>query len=288
MSSPQQWLYQQFVGEIPTGEARCYFCGASCPALHPTAKGIAETFNSHFLARCPSSPWLCHACRWYFDSKSLPAHPDFRKMSLIVQRTSYQNWERTSMKPFLEHFLSEGLSDDAFLVVSLSKKKHILLQAPLNAQGTKLLAIQVEEQIAHVDQSTWNLLNHSFMALLGLGHNKGEILSGNLYASTLRKHGQIRDALNHSAMLAPYRSGAALELLSYVTIVEKEEKDDATIRGDGVDRPGGAALESRVESDRQRVQSEAPHGHLDASRNQRGGVRPHVEHAEQVSQQSLF
>ena len=55
MNTPQAWLYQQFVGAIPTGEATCYLCGASCPALHPTSKGIADTFNSHYLARCPSS-----------------------------------------------------------------------------------------------------------------------------------------------------------------------------------------------------------------------------------------
>lgn len=287
MSSPQQWLYQQFVGVLPQTAYRCYLCGEwSADGRYPVAKGIADTFNSHWHALAPSSPWMCAACSWYLADR---AHPDFRKMSLMVWEAGWKQWERAEMKADIEGTLINGTGEDVYLVVSLSKKKHILLQAPLNAHGTKLLAIQVEEQVAYLDQSTWTLLNSSFMTLLGLGHNKGEILSGQLYANTLRKHGQLRDALNYSALLAPYRGGAALELLSYVTIIEKEEEKDATTAaGNGIDRPGRAAPESRVEPDRPGVQGEVPHGYLDAGRNERGRLRPHVEHAEQVSQQSLF
>lgn len=283
---PIHWLYQQFVGDIPVGEARCYLCGIPCQSVASVAKGVPDTFNSHYLARCPSSGVLCAACAWYLDNTL--DHPAFRKMSLIVARDSWHNWQRETMKTDIGLWVSQGIQCDAYCVVSLSKKKHILLQAPMNAQGTRLLAIQIEEQVAYVDQTTWQIMNRSFMTLLALGHTKSEILSGGLYAQTLRKHGQINEAMQHNTMLAPYRHSPQLELLSYVTLVEKEETHESTSPGDGMDSSGVAAAESRVDANRPGVQSEIPHGHLAASRKQRGGSRPDEQHVEQISQQSLF
>ena len=291
MSTPQTWLYQQFVGDVPAGEATCYLCGTPCPALYPTSKGIADTFNSHSLARCPSSSWLCAACQWYLDNKA--GHPDFRKMSLMVWETGWKQWQRADMKADIDDALRHGTGEAVYLICSLSKKKHIALQAPLNVQGSRLLAIQVEEAVAHIDQLTWHALDHAFSTLLSLGHGKGEILSGNLHASTLRKHGQLLVALSHSNALAPYRGAAILDFLSYVTILEEKEKEEtanaeSTTERDGVHPSGGAAAEGRVERDRPGVQGEVPHGHLVASGKQRGSVRAHEQHAEQIAQQSLF
>ncbi len=285
---PIHWLYAQCVSAIPSGQAQCYLCGTSCTEQYPVAKGIADTFNSHFLCKVPSSSWLCAACQWYFDSKA--GHPDFRKMSLIVAQGAWHNWQRAEMKTEIGLWVSHGLETDTYLVCSLSKKKHILLQAPLNAKGTKLLAIQVEERIAYVDQSTWQLMNRSFMRLLELGHNKGEILSGQLYGNTLRKHGQIKEAMSHSQMLDPYRNSAQLELLSYVTIVEKGEdiERDQPGSGDGSGIPGSLATQSSMESDRPRVQIQVQDGHLDASRDQRSSVRTDEQHVDEVSQQPLW
>jgi hypothetical protein len=264
------WLYQQSHDEgIPSGNARCYLCSASCEDRYSVKAGIADTFNSHYLAACPSSPYLCAACQWYFDGKA--NHPDFRKMSLIVAERNWQHWRREDMKTELGLWLAHGLEADAYLVVSLSKKKHILLQAPLNTAGTKLLAIQVEEQVAYLDQSTWQIIGHSFMFLLSLGHGKGEILSGKLYSNTLRKHGQMRDATKHSAMLEPYRGSATLDLYSYATIIEieKEESDDRPI---DTARTGGETAASGLQPDRQRVQEQVPRLNLGTGRKQRGGV----------------
>jgi hypothetical protein len=148
MNTAISWLYQQFQASPPTGMLTCYLCGACCEDRYSVKAGIADTFNSHYLAACPSSPYLCAACQWYFDGKA--NHPDFRKMSLIVAERNWQHWRREDMKTELGLWLAHGLEADAYLVVSLSKKKHILLQAPLNTAGTKLLAIQVEEQVDRV------------------------------------------------------------------------------------------------------------------------------------------
>ncbi len=284
MSYPIHWLYQQFIGAISIGQALCYLCGTSCPEKYIVAKGLADTFNSHYLARCPSSSYLCAACQWYFDSKA--GHPDFRKMSLMVWKTGWKQWERATMKQDIADTVSGGTTEDVYLVVSLSKKKHILLQAPLNSQGTRLLAIQVEEQVAYIDQSTWQVINRSFMHLLGLGHNKGEILSGNLYSNTLRKHGQIKEAMNHSQMLAPYRNSPQLELLSYVTIME--DKDETNITGDGDDQGSSLAPEGSLDTDQSRLQEQVSHGHLDTIREQRGSNFSHEQHASQISEPTLW
>lgn len=226
MNQSISWLYAQYTNEQEKKASsiteQCYLCGSNCEREFTVGKGIADTFNSHYLAQCPSSPWLCPACQWYFDNKA--GHPDFRKMSLVVSTQSWQNWDRATMKQDIEQWLMFGVPDECYLVCSLSKKKHILLQAPLNAASTRNIAIQVEEQVAYPDLWTWRHMNSRFMQLLRLGHGKGEILSGNLYSSTLKKHGQTGEALRLSRELDQYRNGVALELLSYATIIEKEEK----------------------------------------------------------------
>ena len=116
MNSAISWLYAQFVGQPEPGAQSCYLCGAACTEQRRVAKGLADTFNSHYLAACPSSPYLCAACAWYFDSKA--AHPDFRKMSLIVARDSWQQWPREQMAADIERWLSDGLEADPYLVVT--------------------------------------------------------------------------------------------------------------------------------------------------------------------------
>lgn len=136
------------------------------------------------------------------------------------------------MKADIARWLSDGLDNDAYLVVSLSKKKHILLQAPMNAKGSRELAIQIEEQVAHVTLSEWQHIDNAFMALLRLGHNKGEVLSGDLYGQALRKHGRIAEALMLSNELEPWRKSPQIELLSYTTIYEKGQEADGIIDAD--------------------------------------------------------
>jgi hypothetical protein len=105
MNTAVSWLYQQCVGAVPETALRCYLCGAwSGETRYPVAKGIADTFNSHYLAQAPSSPWLCAACFWYFDSKA--GHPDFRKMSLMIWETDWKQWERSEMKADIAEFQS--------------------------------------------------------------------------------------------------------------------------------------------------------------------------------------
>lgn len=285
MNHPLHWLYQQHVGSIPSGSATCYLCGTGCTEQHPIAKGIADTFNSHFLARSPSSSFLCAACFWYLDSKS--SHPDFRKMSILVRCNEWQNWQRGSMKQDIEQWLSSGLPAAAFLVVSLSKKKHILLQAPLNAAGSRHLAIQVEEQVTHVDLTMWHAINRPFLRLLALEHGKGEILSGNLYSSRLRNHGQYAEALFLSRQLERWRNSPQIELLSYVTIVQEKEisNDDGNGRsGDGASGTGATLVPEgvrdsahrigpatrRVERHQQRVSEPLQGGNLAAIRGESG------------------
>ena len=245
---PIHWLYNQFVGNSAQGDAICYLCGNTCSKQHSVIKSIADTFNSHYLARAPSSGYICDACHWYFNDKS---HTEFRKMSLVVRRDSWQNWARETMKQDIIKWLTEGLEADSYLVVSLSKKKHILLQAPQNGQGSRELAIQVEEQVAHISLQNWQHMDNAFMSLLQLGHNKGEILSGDLYAGTLRKHLRLMEALKYSEQLEPWRKSPQIELLSYVTIFEKGQETIGTNgsipEGIGDTADSGGTAQSRVE-----------------------------------------
>jgi hypothetical protein len=278
---PIHWLYQQHGNTVPSGDEQCYLCGSPCTKEHTVAKGIADTFNSHYLAKCPSSPVLCSACHWYFNDKE---HPEFRKMSLVVQCDSWLNWQRDAMKADITRWLTTGLEADGYLVVSLSKKKHILLQAPMNAAGSRELAIQVEEQVAHVTLNAWQRIDNAFMSLLRLGHNKGEILSGDLYGNTLRKHGRIIEALQYSSELEPWRKSPQIELLSYVTIYERGETidkprgessrgDNAAIREGTRDKKNSSsAPKSRMERHRQRVPEQIQNGNMEDVRGESSGI----------------
>lgn len=292
MTHPITWLYQQSGGILTPGAHTCYLCGTSCDGQYTVKTGIADTFNSHFLARCPSSPVMCAACHWYLAERN---HPEFRKMSLIVTESRWLNWQREEMKGLLGQRLRYGLFEATYLVASLTKKKHILLQAPLNPPACTVLAVQVEEQVAYLSYETWEYLDRRFMALLAMGHNKGEILSGQLYSHTLRKHNRIADALRLSAELEPYRGSALLDLLSYVTIVDKNseeesEKEDDDTTPDAADAAGHGrrpALDG-LDGDRRRVQGALPHGHLDAVREQSRLRRTADDEPAALSQPSLW
>ena len=295
MNHPIHWLYQQYDGVVETGNVWCYLCGSVCTEQHAVKAAIADTFNSHFLCLAPSSPFVCDACAWYFDRSA--GHPDFYKMSLIVEEYHWHNWQRDQMKLSISDWLKFGISTNAYLVCSLTKKKHILLQAPMNVKGSRVLAVQVEEQVAHVDQAVWALLNQAFMRLLDLGHNKSEALSGDLYSNTLRKHGQIKEAMLHSDMLAPYRGSPALTLLSYVTIVDKAQSEsevsahDTTTNNQPEAETAGHGSRSgvgRVDGDTSRLQKQIPHGHLDAGRDQHRGDSQNDDQSGSLSQSPLW
>ncbi len=296
MQHPIHWLYQQSGGFVVSGAMCCYLCGASCSEQHAVTTCIADTFNSHYLARAPSSPYLCDACAWYFNRKA--GHPDFYKMSLIVEEHQWHNWQRADMKGCISDWLNFGLGTNAYLVCSLTKKKHILLQAPMNAKGSKSLSIQVEEQVATVQLHDWHSMDDAFMRLLALGHTKSEILSGSLYGNTLRKHGCVAEALRLTDALRPYRQSAAIELLSYVTIVDYDKdkggndepntRTDAIANRDGDAVPGGGSPESDLQRNQPGVQIEVPHGTVATSGGKRGGVRTHEQHAAEISSSSLW
>src|SRR5581483_2400129 len=268
METPTRWLSQQSGHDIQPGNQVCYLCGESCAEGHLVSTSIAETFNSHSLAQCRSSASLCAACAWYLDSKA--GHPDFRKMSLVVMRSSWRNWQRADMRADIERWLAHGLEEDAYLVVSLTKKKHILLQSPLNAGGGPSgLAVQVEENRAYFGPAEWQAVAQPFTRLLSLGHQKGEILSGNLYAGTLRKHGQLEETLRLSERLSPWRNSPLIELYSYVTLLEEKGTED--FDGIGRDQPGTgdgapdgsrASADGRVEKRRSRIQEPLPRRNL--------------------------
>jgi hypothetical protein len=297
MHNPLHWLFQQAGQAITPGAHLCYLCGHDCTESHLVSKVIADTFNSHWRAQCRSSAFLCDACAWYLDSKA--GHADYRKMSLVVTETIWRNWQRADMKTDIARWLASGIEEDAYLVVSLSKKKHILLQAPLNAGRVPSLAIQVEEQQAYFGASDWHTIEQPFMALLALGHNKGEILSGDLYANTLRKHGQLSEAMRLNTQLDPWRKSALIELYSYTTIIEDKEtkQDDGDGRGDPTERPGPrdatdrrsiAPVDGGMEEHRPRVQESVPSGDLATIRGAHSSGGKDDRNTASVSQSSLW
>lgn len=289
------WLYQQSGGMALPGDDTCYLCGQSCAPGHVVKHAIAETFNSHWRAQCRSSNVLCAACAWYLDSKA--GHPDYRKMSLVVQARTWRNWQRSEMKADIERWLTQGLEAASYLVVSLTKKKHLLLQAPLNAGGISSgLAIQVEERIAYASASSWQQIAAPFLALLTLGHGKSEILSGQLYAHTLRKHGRLSEVIRLSKQLDQWRDSALIELYSYVTIVEEKEQiqddrrgdTDRTESGDAADRRSVSIAPGGLEIDQPGLQIAVPGRNLATIRGTYRHRQSDDSDTSGISQQTLW
>lgn len=282
--TPLYWLYLQHNGTMIAGNERCYLCGTSCSPLHDVQHSIADTFNSHYLAKCPSSRFVCNACHWYFDGRA--GHADFRKMSLIVSSHTWRSWSRDTMKWDIRAWLEDGLPDESYLVVSLSKKKHILLQAPLCAKGSKALSIQVEEQVAHVTLDTWTAIEVPFMRLLALGHGKGEIRSGELHVMTLRKHGQLFSAMELSNQLNPWRNSPQMLLYSYATPMEEIGDRHESSHGD--DRVCLASPANHLDTDQRAIQNGATTDHLESDGKQHGQHRADEQHVTGVHQQTLW
>lgn len=109
-------------------------------------------------------------------------------------------------------------------MVSLAKKKHLLPLASVNPPTPSgcPFGVQVELDRVSLSKTEWATLAGAFDALLDLGFLKGEILSGNYSAHSLRKIGPTKH-FRHEAIIAGYRPSALLTLVSYVTMLDEDE-----------------------------------------------------------------
>lgn len=222
------FLYRAVTGQsVPSGDDLCLLCGISCgPGTVPVKEVIRDTFTNHGMCRAPHSRAVCPACGHYFNHRWLPAGfkkpAEYRLLSIRILTDRMEMWPRERMRPNLETMLRDGCPE-CVLVVSLSKKKHLLPFAPVNPPS-RSFAVQVEEETVQLSAGAWFPLAQAFDALLALDIPKGAILAGNYHHAGLRK-APLAEVLRWDAAIAPWRPSGLLTLLSYVTLLE--EKSDA-------------------------------------------------------------
>ena len=158
-----RWLYEQHIRDNPAayaayagwrfadgGVARCYLCGAPCPAGAPsrlTREAIPDTFMEQEIVRCASSPWVCPACCHYLLDGVMP----LVSYSHIITPTSTRRWERDAMRADIEGWLAAGetgqplgpLGEPLILAIltSAMKRRHVLPRAEVTTSGTRLMPL---------------------------------------------------------------------------------------------------------------------------------------------------
>lgn len=225
-------LYRAATGRaVVPGPLVCTLCGCSCATGVPVGEVLLDTFTNHSLCRAPSSRSVCPACvhyfqyRWEAGQKYLA---EYRKHSHRVMASGWQSWSRADMRRDLEGWLTGGVPEMCVLVVALSKKKHCLPLAAVNPAGTRFLTVQVEEERVRVSPVDWLAVVRPFDGLLARGFGKGEVLTGQYLADSLRRAGVgWRD---DDRLLAPWRPSGLLSLVSYVTLTSVSEGEG---EGDG-------------------------------------------------------
>lgn len=229
---PTHFLYRATTGKrVEVGDLTCLLCGCSCGTDCVLALQVLRaTFTNHGMARCSASDMVCPACNHYFNYRWLPEGfkkpAEYRLLSMRVFADRMEPWPRLAMRGDLETMLREGCPE-CLLIVSLSKKKHLLPLSPVNAAG-RVFSIRVEEETVELSSGAWFRAAYAFDSLVALGMPKGAILAGNYHHVALRKT-SLAEVLRWDAVLAPWRPSAFLTLLSYVTVTE--EKSNA---GDNV------------------------------------------------------
>lgn len=225
---PTHMLYHAATGKgFASGSALCCLCGYGTAETVPIETVIRDTFTNHGMCRCPSSRVVCLACNHYFNHRWLPEgfkkSAEYRLLSLIATPGGWHSWQRNQMRADIETWLRDGNPGGVF-VVALSKKKHLVPLATVNPPGGRHFTVQVEEERVRVGPDLWRSPDEAFQALLSLGCFKGEILSGNYSAHTVRKVG-FASIRAHDRRVQPFRGGGMLTLVSYVTVLEKEAEE---------------------------------------------------------------
>jgi len=229
---PTHRLYQASGGEpFPEGDVLCVLCGAGCPGdrTTPIQEVVRDTFTNHGMCRAQNSRVVCPACTHYFNHRwDIPGSKkpgEYRRCSLRVVGDSWSAWQRASMRADLEGWLRDGLPGPAVLVVALSKKKHLLPMASVHPGGARAFSLMLEEERVRLCARDWIPLSQTFDTLLGLGCGKGEILTGNYSAQTLRRL-DLTALRRLDRVIGPWRGSGLLTLVSYTTLLEQDDADD--------------------------------------------------------------
>lgn len=231
---PTHYLYRAVTrNRVQPGPEVCCLCGAAHGSTTHVSEVLQDTFTNHGMCRAPHSSSVCEACAHYFTHRwdkgqTYPA--EYRKHSFTVTRQGWREWPRARMRGDLERWLHRGCPEGVF-VVGLSKKKHCLPLAMVNAPG-RAFTVQVEEDRVQLGDHYWPLMS-AFACLMGLGAKKGEILSGEYHHATLRRLPSADDArgkpvdlsviLDMDRTIAAYRPSPLLSLVSYLYLDTEEE-----------------------------------------------------------------
>lgn len=175
-----RWLHTAHANPpVPAGPRLCAVCGLPAASGQPPKAVLRDTFTDYATLRQPRSPLVCAACDWYMSRQ------DLRRSSWWLTATAAVPLERSGLRAFLLDQLAHPPAEAGYILITITRRKHLALYAPLNASHAQARRLRFETATLDLDARFPHLL--AAVDALRQYHTWQEITTGVYYPANLAK-----------------------------------------------------------------------------------------------------
>lgn len=206
---------------LPPGRHTCAICGLPTAETTPLGSVLRPTFTDLAYLRRPPPGVACPACDYYMS------HQELRRANWWLTAGEAQPIERRDLRRLLADHLAQPPAAGGYYLITTSKRKHLALRAPLNLAGAPTRRVQFELATLTLDAALWSTLTAACDALRHF-HTWQEILNDTYQSWRLVKWPRAADFIAARAAIQPYARTPYLELVKFVSVADRDTKEDTT------------------------------------------------------------
>lgn len=148
-----RWLYRHHTQQkVALGRQICAVCGLPTATGVATAKVLRPTFTDIAALRCPRSSVVCAACEWYMGNQEI------RRSSWWLTEEVATEVDKGEWHTLLLEHLAHPPARDSYYLITVTKRKHLALYAPLNMAGNPMRRVRFEVSTLDLHPALWPAL----------------------------------------------------------------------------------------------------------------------------------
>jgi len=215
------FFHRALSGEPPAAPGRhtCAVCGLPTTSETRVQTVLRPTFTDIALLRRPESRHVCPACAWYFD------HQEVRRANWWLAADGATEIARGDLRRVIDEQLATPPAADGYLLITVSKRKHIALRAPLNLAGSHARRVQFETDTLTLHAADWFRLTAAVDALRVV-HTWQEILADNYQSWRVGRWANVAEFVAARAVARPYLRTPYLDIVKFVSVVGQKDAGD--------------------------------------------------------------
>lgn len=210
-----RWFYSSVEGgRVEAGFRMCAVCGLPMAVGVPVRDVLRKTFTDQAALRAPGCDQACEACAWYFD------HQELRRSSWWLTAGEARPLAKGDVGPLLQEHLGRAPVVDGYYLITIMKRKHLALWAPLNLARSATLRVRFEVTTVELNY-LWLTLVEAAHRLREF-HSWREIQNDDYNAKFLMRWSDPLEFVRLRQVVQPWLRTPYLDLTQYVWT--KEEK----------------------------------------------------------------